>query len=667
MKNLVAFFVLFGILVHSQTYELSGSPINTSGWMLVADAVAEDDFIRLTSDHTWQNGAVNLQESIQLNSCDKWRVEFDFRIDGNGTSDLKMGDGIAFWYIANPPTRYEQGAGLGIPQDAVGLMVGFDTFNNSNNGQMSKIHILYGKNSGNIEFNNTPGSTFHTEDLQSSQPFVGSTYRHVTVTGERAPSNPQHTKIKLWLDGILLVDYIFSPSGTAATMAKGYFGFSASTGGASSRHSVKNVKVYVDRVQISTKDISPVLDCPDSESGMLTFSLKSLESQMLPHPENFKIDYFESTGAAITDPENYTFSRNQTVIAVVNDPNLILCSSEVKIHLNGDFIQVKKGANLKYCGTDGVGIYNLKEADVSDTAGLSTAFYEKDRITKIDHPEAYETETFDEVFARLALPSGCFRYAKIQLIYQEKVTVQNDSLKVCTPSWDTETAVFDLSKAHVTNATHVTVTYHQTPEDAAAGSGIINNFKNFPASSRYVFARVVPANGCYSVAQIKLKAAKPVQIAQVQVKGNQITVTAVGGEAPLQYTLDGGEWQYSNVFTVEEGGAHLISAKDDNACNTAEYALVMFNLPNVITPNGDGKNDVVDFSLLAGKSHFHFEIFDRYNRSVFSSRTSGQSFWDATLNRKKLPTGTYWYSVSWNEADFAQTQMKYTGWIYVKN
>jgi hypothetical protein len=44
----------------------------------------------------------------------------DFRIDGNGTTQFGRGDGFTFWYLANPPTGFVSGGGLGFlltPQD----------------------------------------------------------------------------------------------------------------------------------------------------------------------------------------------------------------------------------------------------------------------------------------------------------------------------------------------------------------------------------------------------------------------------------------------------------------------------------------------------------------------------------------------------------------------
>jgi hypothetical protein len=134
-KNLLLYLSLFLFCcfgkISSQTYQLTGNPVNTTGWNIVPAAVVNTDFIQLTADQISQVGGIKLDSPINLKYCDKWRVEFDFRIDGNGTTAYGRGDGIAFWYLANPPASYTSGGGLGIPANSTGLMVGFDIFNNT--------------------------------------------------------------------------------------------------------------------------------------------------------------------------------------------------------------------------------------------------------------------------------------------------------------------------------------------------------------------------------------------------------------------------------------------------------------------------------------------------------------------------------------------------------
>ena len=83
----------------AQTYQLTGNPVNTTGWDIVPSATAPNDFVQLTADQTGQFGAIKLSNPINLKYCDKWKVEFDFRIDGNGTTAYGRGDGLTFWYL----------------------------------------------------------------------------------------------------------------------------------------------------------------------------------------------------------------------------------------------------------------------------------------------------------------------------------------------------------------------------------------------------------------------------------------------------------------------------------------------------------------------------------------------------------------------------------------
>ncbi len=674
MKGFFSALILFFCIQipFAQTYELTGNPINTSGWTLVSDAVAEDDFIKLTPDVTWKVGAVKLNEPINLNYCEKWTVEFDFRIDGNGTADLRMGDGLAFWYLVNPPANYELGAGMGIPQNSVGLMIGFDTFNNTNNGQMSKIHVLYGSNPGNIEFNDTAGSSYHSPDLNATHPFVGSTYKHVKVTGEKDAANPGRTRIQLWLDGTLLVNQSLIPAGAAATMTNGYFGFSASTGGATSRHSVKNVKVYVDRVPVLQQEFQPNLSCPDYEDGSLTFDLTQFENQMVSNPENYSISYVDSqNGNVITNPENYTFSENKIIYVIIADPSTTLCNAEVKIRLNGNFIKVKD-APLESCGLLNSAVFNLSDAEVTTESNTTKEYYLtlSDLLSgnnKILDFAQYETSDFSDVYVKIIHSSGCFRYAKIQLIYHEGIVATDDELQSCSESPEISEAVFNLSEAEVTAAPNSEIRYFKHENDAIQNMNAIPNPETFLSPSTTVFARVSNSNGCFDVAEIKLIVSTPIRISRVQVEGNQIFVETVGGQAPLYYSLNGIDWQTSHVLTFSEGGSHTIFVKDDFGCNIAEYSLVILTIPNVITPNNDGFNDEIDFSLLTSKNNFSFKIFDRYGAMVFSGKNSNSSIWKGVSQNGKLLSGTYWYIVSWNEQDDFSTFMKYTGWILVKN
>jgi hypothetical protein len=71
MKNkLLTYFalILFSISgkLLSQTYQLTGNPINTTGWDMVPSAVVSGDFIRLTTDQIAQVGGIKLAAPYQF-------------------------------------------------------------------------------------------------------------------------------------------------------------------------------------------------------------------------------------------------------------------------------------------------------------------------------------------------------------------------------------------------------------------------------------------------------------------------------------------------------------------------------------------------------------------------------------------------------------------------
>ncbi|RNA63614.1 hypothetical protein D1631_17695 [Chryseobacterium nematophagum] len=351
MKNKLCLFL--GMLLFcisskfsSQTYQLTGNPINTTGWTIIPNATASGDFIKLTANLFNQTGGIKLNEPINLKFCEKWKVEFDFKIDG---SNSFRGDGLSFWYLSNPPTSFVDGAGLGLPPNSHGLMVGFDIFNNMANQipfsttAMSKVHVLYGSNNQftgnldsdyNIEFNNTPGSTYHTPDLNSTIPFVGSGYRHVEVNGQIDPVNNANWIITIKIDNTTVVNQSFQPSGSAVGMTQGYFGFSGATGGATAEHSIKNVKVYVDKIP-TLQNIASTALCIDPITGNANVDLTSFNSQFVNNPNNYNFSYFiQGSNTPITNPTSFQLSTDTTVSVIVSDPSSSLCDNgDPKIYL----------------------------------------------------------------------------------------------------------------------------------------------------------------------------------------------------------------------------------------------------------------------------------------------------------------------------------------------
>ncbi|MCQ9635347.1 T9SS type B sorting domain-containing protein [Chryseobacterium sp. WG23] len=747
-KNLFFFLILLLVCLpgksFAQTYQLTGNPVNTTGWTMVSPTQVNGDFIQLTPDTNNQSGSIRLNDPINLKYCDKWRVEFDFRMDSNQTSN---GDGLAFWYLANPPVASVLGSGLGVSQNAVGFIAGFDTYNNTTTATMSKVHVAYGQvinttDTNNVEFFNVPGSSFHSPDMNTTLPFQGTAFKHVEVSAQVDPAAPTNWIVTITIDGTLICNQSFAPSGTAAAMTVGYFGFSASTGGARSRHSIKNVKIYTDKVPILQNTATQSF-CPNPTTGYGNVNLTTFNSQFVSNPANYTFTYYPlGSSTPIATPANYEFNANTTVTVVIKDNAGILCDNpDARILLVlAPFKAEDK--TLTACNNNkaGTAVFNLTTANVTGVPGAAKKYYKtlndlNADINEIAYPDNYLSAP-GTVFVKVTTPQGCVGTAKITLTFYPETEVKEASLRSCFIENNITNAQFDLTSADVTPLTTASKKYYTTLNNALDGTNEIVNILQYISPSTTVYVKVTDANGCFAITKINLIVLPPVTsavlkdkiicidsktdldagpgfdgyqwntgattqsikdvtaglywvllktgncitkqivkvipsanpvISTIDINNNSITANVSGGTPPYQYSLDGTTWQDSNTFTGLPRGEVKVFVKDFYNCTPVEVQITVPNLINAITPNGDNINDVIDYSALAYKRNLVFIVYDRYGNKLYEASKIRNFKWDGTASGKKILTGTYWYTISWNENNKNNTETKYSGWVLVKN
>jgi gliding motility-associated-like protein len=86
-------------------------------------------------------------------------------------------------------------------------------------------------------------------------------------------------------------------------------------------------------------------------------------------------------------------------------------------------------------------------------------------------------------------------------------------------------------------------------------------------------------------------------------------------------------------------------------------------IPNVITPNGDGINDVFRFRN-EEFWHLHTQVFNRWGQLVFSGADPER--WNGTVDGKNVSDGVYFYHIS-ARADGFDKVLEYTGTVTVFN
>ena len=235
------FFVSFLFIndLTAQTYvfgQLTGSPnMNTTGWSTNGNATIGDtpgdvdNFLNelvLTNAFGNQSGGIFYNTPINLSVCQKWTVEFEYRIWGGSAAD-----GLAFCFLSVPPTGFVSGGGVGIPAAANGLKVVLDTWNNCG-GPNPELQIYSG-----IGYNECAAGIVKLENTTGNLNFIRSnSYQPAKITYDNG-------LITLFINNIQYLTANFPVGFT------GYMGFTASTGGATDQHSLRNVIIYTDQAQ----------------------------------------------------------------------------------------------------------------------------------------------------------------------------------------------------------------------------------------------------------------------------------------------------------------------------------------------------------------------------------------------------------------------------------
>ena len=414
-------------------------------------------------------------------------------------------------------------------------------------------------------------------------------------------------------------------------------------------------KVYT-CLQESTDDITVCegyLDIvPQFTTSPQTFAPGSVQIITPPNngtatinPTTGVIGYVPTYGFVGTDTITYKFCGNVA--------DFVDCE-QITLTLTIAASPVVQNATLRTCylpANVATGLFDLTTATVTLEAGVTYNYYPSltdanNGTNEINNPTTY-TAPNGVVYVRVSNATGCFRVAEITLVVFPPTfsTVLQDKI-ICIEDRTT------LDAGPGFDYTWSTGALTQTISNVGVG----------------VYWVDLKSGDCITRQHVKVYASEQPVLTNVDISTNNITVNVVGGTAPYQYSIDNITWQDSNIFTILPRGDVKIYVKDSYNCVPLEVGVTIPNIINVITPNSDGINDILDYSALANKPNLVFGIFDRYGNRIHQGTKDNGYTWDGTTNgSKKVATGNYWYNISWNENTINKTAIKYSGWILVKN
>ena len=399
--------------------------------------------------------------------------------------------------------------------------------------------------------------------------------------------------------------------------------------------------------------------CDDKINNQVAINLDYLSTFYLPNdPKDYKLGFYPTQIDALANSNeivnDFVISADKTIFVKVQYLNCPPVTQPLHLIVQPK-INLNSPSAIDFCDNELKGKVDINLKDYislfNNTPNLQVDYYNNEGDAKNSRNPISNTmielSTSRTFYYRIKSQNYCANVASITFNYKQPKQSTTLQYKIICPS---ETTVLN------------------------AGTGFdyyewSNGTKGTHASSITVgpgdYWVDLHSNGCIFRQYVSITSPEPFTIDAIHVNGGTATVEVQGNLANYQFSLDNKNWQSSPIFTNIPRGLQTMYVKQLNACDIVSKEFLIINLLNVITPNGDGFNDTLNYSDLKIKKDVSLQIIDRYGKPIYQSQGLNYN-WDGKVNGRPVATGTYWYILRWIEPD-TENEIYHKNWILIKN
>lgn len=360
----------------------------------------------------------------------------------------------------------------------------------------------------------------------------------------------------------------------------------------------------------------------------------------------------------ISDPYvNPTPFTGQVFIRVHEETNQTTYIIPVQI-----IVQVSPMANdttLRECLDENAGVatFDLSQASnqINGNAGVQYSYFAT--LNDLNNnqntlPTLLSITQSQTVFVKVEeANNNCFGIAELELIVPTADQVEYDNR-----------VAFCLGTEAVLSIPDEFVYYHWNGVQTQDSNQNLNSNEIIVTQPGNYSVTVTNAEGCQFTLPIEVVLGSAPVITNIERQGNAFTVK-VSPSGNYEYSLNGIIWQNSPTFYNLEPNDYTFFVRDFAGCRSDKFDYTYFQIPNFISPNGDGFNDVWRIRGMADYPNAHIKIFDRYGKIFVDRKIYGNEIiWDGKYLGRPLPSGSYWYILQLDE-----NQKPISGSISIKN
>ncbi len=411
--------------------------------------------------------------------------------------------------------------------------------------------------------------------------------------------------------------------------------------------------------------VSQLLQCDidksNSTDGISALNLEQVFGS-LSNDENYTFFFYESiqnrnNNIPIPNPIGYTNTQpfNQTIYYKVIQ-NTCENIGEIQIQVQPTTISLTPQSPFYTCNenidnTNISGTFDLESIRLLNYPNIETNFYiSLSDVTLEKNPLSgnYTTsEATTAVYVRIENSNQCQGVEEFELIVNPVPTFTiNESYVLCTdgaPFTLTGPEGFDNYKWYKIDGTTDTeisnknfATFSEVGNYYLKVEYIYNNNGKITHCSNKEFFRITPSNKAF-IQDIIIK----------DISKNNSVQIMITGDGDYEYSINGINYQDSNIFTNVTPGIITVYINDKNNCGITEKTISIIGYPNFFTPNGDGIND---FWQIIGinaqlQSKSVITIYNRYG-ALMAQISPTEKGWDGKSNELQLISSDYWFSVT---------------------